>query len=46
MPPLAITVPVISNVAVWTVSNRSNIVSPHAIAWLADNGKTLKTAYP
>jgi hypothetical protein len=46
LPPLIITVPVVNNVAVWTVSNRSNLVSPHAVAWLADNGHTLRTAYP
>jgi hypothetical protein len=45
-PPLTITVSVINNVAVWTVPNRSNIVNPHAIVWLAHNGKTLRTAYP
>jgi hypothetical protein len=44
--PVTITVPVVNNVAVWTASNRSDVVSPHAIAWLANNGKTLKTAYP
>ena len=46
IPPLTINVPVINNVAVWTVSNRNNLVSPHAIAWVAENGKTLRTAYP
>jgi hypothetical protein len=44
--PPTTTVPVINNVAVWTVPNRSNIMTPHAIAWLTTTGKTLRTAYP
>jgi hypothetical protein len=46
MPPLTISVPVINNVAVWTVSTRGSLVRPHATVWFAENGKTLRIAYP
>jgi hypothetical protein len=44
--PMTVTVPVVNNVAVWSVSTTTNNVSVHAIAWLAANGSTIRTAYP